>query len=102
LSGFPSEPLEKKLLENKEFQAMGLILVKESTADLLIALERPEMSWDCTYRMTHEETGMILGAGKVIAWDCIRAAPDVAGQIVKQLKQLRGPNPDTPQPAKSP
>jgi S1-C subfamily serine protease len=101
-SGFPSEPLEKKLLENKEFQAMGLILVKNSTADLLIALERPTMSWDCTYRMTQEETGMVLGAGKAIAWDCIRAAPDIAGQIVKRLKQLREPNPVTPQPAKKP
>jgi hypothetical protein len=100
-SGFPSEPLEKKLLENKDFLAMGLVLVKDATsADLLITLERPTMSWDCSYRMTHEETGVILGAGKAIAWDCIRAAPDIASQIVKRLKQLREPNPVTPQPAK--
>jgi len=100
-SGFPSEPLEKKLLENKDFQAMGLALVKDSRADLLIVLDRPTMSWDCTYRMTHEESGMVVGAGKAIAWDCIRAAPDIAGQIVKRLKQLREVNPVTPQPPAS-
>ncbi|HET8923681.1 MAG TPA: S1C family serine protease [Candidatus Acidoferrum sp.] len=103
VSGFPSEPLEKKLLENKDFQAMGLVLLKDPGADLMITLERPTMSWDCTYRMTYIETGMIVGAGKSIAWDCIRAAPDIAGQIVKQLKQLRQPNPIKPQqPVKKP
>lgn len=89
-SGFPAEPLEKKLLENKEFLSMGLVIVNHPQgADLQILLERPTMSWDCTYRMTHPATGMVLGAGKDIAWDCIRAAPAIADQIVKRLKQLR-------------
>lgn len=91
-SGFPAEPLEKKLLENRDFQAMGFALVTDAaSADILIKLERPTLSWDCTYRMTDQRNGTIIGSGKNIAWDCIRAAPAISNQIVKQLKQLYSP-----------
>lgn len=87
-SGFPAQPVEKKLLENRDFQAMGFLLVTDqSSADIVVSLDRPTLSWDCTYRMMDRNTGAILGAGKNIAWDCIRAAPSIADQIVKQLKQ---------------
>ncbi len=89
-TGFPAEPLEKKLYESKEFLAMGLAIVTDAGgADLLIQLDRVGISWDCTYRMTHPATGTVLGSGKTIAWDCVRAAPGIADQIVKRLKQLR-------------
>ncbi len=45
--------------------------------------------WDFTYEMIHRETGFKLGAGKVIAWDGVRAAPGIARQIRKRLRQLR-------------
>lgn len=89
-SGFPSEPLEKKLLENPKFREMGFELqVSQGGADLLIQLDRPTLSWDCTYRITNLRNGAIVGAGKTIAWDCIRAAPGVAQQIVADLQKLR-------------
>ncbi len=103
VSGFPAGPVEKKLLENKDFQAMGFVLTKDKyNADLLIELDRPSFSWDCTYRMTHQQSRAILGAGKNIAWDCIRAAPAISDQIVNRLKQLRAPTPQPLQPNKKP
>ncbi len=103
MSGFPADPLEKKLLENRDFQAMGFLLTKDRhNADLLIELDRPFFSWDCTYRMTHQQSRTILGAGKNIAWDCIRAAPAISDQIVNRLKQLRVPAAPPPQPPKKP
>jgi S1-C subfamily serine protease len=100
-TGFPAEPLEKKLYENKEFLAMGLVTVTDpSAADLVIQLDRVGVSWDCTYRMIHPATGAVLGAGKTIAWDCVRAAPGIADQIVKRLKQLRESGTPAPTPPK--
>jgi hypothetical protein len=98
-TGFPAEPLEKKLYDNKEFLSMGLVTVTDAgAADLVIQLDRVGISWDCTYRMTHPATGTVLGSGKTIAWDCVRAAPGIADQIVKRLKQLR----ESGAPAKTP
>ncbi|HET7207049.1 MAG TPA: S1C family serine protease [Terriglobales bacterium] len=92
-SGFPAEPLEKKLLENTKFREMGFSLqVSQGGAEILIQLDRPTLSWDCTYRITNLRNGAIIGAGKTIAWDCIRAAPGVAEQIVADLQKWRGPS----------
>ncbi len=82
----PPEPLEKKLFENKDFQASGLVLVAEPRADLVIELSRKQFTFDFTYRLVHPATGTLLGSGKVIAIDGIRAAPGLAGQIGKRLK----------------
>lgn len=85
----PPEPLEKKLFENKDFQTSGLVLVTSPPADLVIELSRTPMTFDFTYRLVHPTTGTILGSGKVIAIDGIRAAPGLAKQIGKRLKEWR-------------
>ena len=91
---FPAEPLEKKLFEKEEFRSGQFMIVRDPrTADVVIELERKEFTWDFTYRMTHGATGVILGSGKVIAWDGVRAAPGTATQIVKRLRELRSTNP---------
>ena len=43
--------------------------------------------------MTHRASGTVVGSGKVIAWDGVRAAPGIASQIVKRVRELRGPAP---------
>jgi hypothetical protein len=86
---FPAEPLEKKLLEKEEFRSGHWLLVKDRrSADLIIELDRKVLTWDFTYRMTHQSTGIILGAGKAIKWDGVRAAPEIANQIVARLRYL--------------
>lgn len=92
---FPPEPLEKKLFEETEFRRGSLVLVKQrDRADLVIELDRKKLTWDFTYRMVHPSTGTILGAGKVIAWDGIRAAPGIAKQIIRRVRELRTPTPE--------
>ncbi len=90
---FPREPLEKKLFQQSEFKTGALIIVSSvGDADVVIQLDRVRRRWmwDFTYVMIHRETGFKLGAGKVIAWDGVRAAPGIARQISKRLRQLRG------------
>jgi hypothetical protein len=88
--GVPSEPLEKKLFEYPEFQKGELILLRKAEgADLLVELDRKSGTWDFTYTMTHPKSGIVLGAGKVIAWDGVRAGTELAKQIMKCLRELR-------------
>ncbi len=88
--GIPVQPLEKKLQEKPEFKSGDFVLTtSRSNADLVILLTRKQMTWDFTYEVIHPATGLIVGSGKVIAWDGIRAAPGLADQIVKQLRALR-------------
>jgi len=97
----PPEPLEKKLFEDKDFQSWGYVLLRsQADADLVIELERKEWTWDFTYRLVHPRSGVILGSGKEIAWDGVRAAPGLAKQIVQRLKTLRTGPPPPAEPKK--
>jgi S1-C subfamily serine protease len=89
--GFPSEPVVKKLLQQPEFKNGELAIVtSKNEADLVISLERKSGTWDFTYLMTHPASGTVVGSGKVIAWDGVRAAPGISSQIMKRLRELRG------------
>ena len=87
---FPAEPLEKKLFERQEFKEGRLVLVEDPhAADLIIELSRKPLTWDFTYRLVHPSSGVILGSGKVIAWDGVRAAPEIANQIMDRVRSLQ-------------
>jgi S1-C subfamily serine protease len=88
---FPTEPVLKKLLEQPEFKNGDLVIVtSRSDAELVVELARKPWTWDFTYLMTHPASGAVVGSGKVVAWDGVRAAPGIASQIVKRLRELRG------------
>ena len=101
----PTEPVEKKLLENSDFAALGLVIVKDDySSDLTISLDRPVLTWDFTYTMTDRRTQAVLGSGKIIAWDGVRAAAGLAEEIVKRLKTYREQaeeKPERREPAKN-
>jgi hypothetical protein len=87
---FPAEPVEKKLFERPEFKEGNLLIVEDPhAADLVIELSRKELTWDFTYRLVQPSSGVILGSGKVIAWDGVRAAPEIADQIMDRMRFLR-------------
>jgi len=97
--GFPIEPVLKKLLEEREFKSGELAIVtSKDEADLVVQLRRQYGTWDFTYVMIHPASGTVVGSGKVIAWDGVRAAPGISSQIMKRLRELR----DTTQSAKKP
>jgi len=82
--------VEKKLFERPEFKEGNLLLVEDPhAADLVIELSRKLLTWDFTYRLVHPASGVILGSGKVIAWDGVRAAPQIADQIMVRVRFLR-------------
>ena len=57
--------------------------------NLLIELSRKPLTWDFTYRLVQPSSGVILGAGKAIAWDGVRAAPLIAKQIMDRVRFLQ-------------
>lgn len=88
--GIPAEPLTKKLLEEPEFRSGELLVTQQrASADLVIELSRKSATWDFTYQLVHPASGLILGSGKVIAWDGVRAAPGLSKQIMMRIRELR-------------
>ena len=87
---FPPEPLEKMLFKTLEFKGGNLMVVEDPhAADLVIELSRKPLTWDFTYRLVQPSSGVILGAGKAIAWDGVRAAPLIAKQIMDRVRFLQ-------------
>ena len=91
---FPVEPVLALLLKQPEFTKGELAIVtSREDADLLIQLDRTTGTWDFTYLMIHPASGTVVGSGKVVAWDGVRAAPGISSQIIKRLRELRGTAP---------
>ncbi len=90
----PAQPVQKNLLDSPDFQAWGFVILDApKDADLVIELDRPALTWDFTFQITDVKTKAVLGSGKVIAWDGVRAAPSLADEIVKRIKVLRPVSP---------
>jgi hypothetical protein len=87
---FDAQALENALSRDAEFQKLSVVLVRDSTAaDLLLRVERPLFSFDFTYRLEDARSSVVVGTGKVIAVDGVRAAPLVAKEIVKRLRAAK-------------
>lgn len=83
----PSEPLEKSLMQSPAFRTWGFVVVKDQkNADLIIRLDHPIIGWDYTFTIFDRKTRAVIGSGKVIAWDGIRAAPGLAADIINRIE----------------
>jgi len=83
----PSEPIEKSLMQTGSFKTWGFVIVKDQkNADLIIRLDHPIIGWDYTFTIVDRRTRAVIGSGKVIAWDGIRAAPGLAADIVSRIE----------------
>jgi hypothetical protein len=90
--------LENELRKRPEFEAMGLMIVKDrSKADLMIDLDRPVFTYIFTYSLSSADTRAVLTNGKVTAFDGHFAAPKIAKELLKRIRAIRG---ETPQAAK--
>jgi hypothetical protein len=97
-SFFTPETLERELVTQAGYSALGLILVKDArVADLAITIDRPLFTYTFTYAVTDAKTSVVLDAGKVTAIDGNTAAGKIAKELMTRLTSMRrGDNPEKP------
>jgi len=95
---FTPETLERELVRQREYEALGLLLVKDKrVADLLITVDRPLFTYTFTYAVTDAKTSVVVATGKVTAIDGNTAAGKIAKELVARWAALRQqPRPSEP------
>jgi hypothetical protein len=92
-SFFESDQLQNALRKRQEFDAWQLAIIdnwqKREVADVTITIDRPLFTYDFTYKIT-SRSGILLAAGKVIAFDSNAAAPKLAQRIIEEMRVARG------------
>ena len=89
-SFFTPETLEREFVKQAGYDALGLVLVKDSrVADLLITIDRPLFTYTFTYAVTDAKTSVALDMGKVTAIDGNSAAGKIAKELIARLTALR-------------
>lgn len=87
------DTLDRALAQNKEWQKLGIVLVNDlRVADLQIELDRPLFTYVHTFVILDKRTSIILGSGKVTAFDGNIASDGLAKDITKIFKAARAPN----------
>ncbi len=85
-----ADRFEDELRKRPEFQAMGLVIVKEQRlADLEIDLGRPLFTFTFTYNVTSPAASILVTSGKVTAFDGGGAAPKIAKELLKRIQAAR-------------
>jgi len=85
--------LEKELLDNSEFRALGIHPVNdERGGGLLVNIDRPLFTYDFTYSVSDSHSGIVLATGKVTAIDGPHAAQGIAKKLVQELEKARAVN----------
>lgn len=93
---FEEAQLQNALRKRTEFNNWQLVIIDgwdnstTKTADLWIEIDRPLFTYTFTYQILHRRTMMVLGTGKVTAFDGNVAAPKLAARIIEDIKQARG------------
>jgi hypothetical protein len=84
------ETLQKELQNRPEFPAWELTAAEDAkTADVVITITLPFLTWEWNYRMVYQPTGTVLGSGKVSAAVENTAVPQLAAMIVKRIRDVR-------------
>ena len=84
---FKPVQLQGALRKRSEFDALQLSMVDAAFggADVLIEIDRPIFTYYFTYKIIDRKTTVVLGAGKVTAFDGKFAAPLLARDIMKDF-----------------
>jgi hypothetical protein len=84
------DTLDHALLQQKDWEKLGLTIVTDPrVADLSIEIDRPLFTYYHTIVITDKRTTIILGTGKVTAFDGTIASTGLAGDIVKIFATAR-------------
>lgn len=86
------DTLDRALVLQKDWPVLGLTLVQDKrVADLLIEIDRPLFTYVHTFVIVDKRTSIILGSGKVTAFDGTIASGGLAKDIVKIFSAARLP-----------
>ena len=82
--------LQKELLGDSEFRALGLSVVDGyKGGDLLVTIDRPLFTYDFTYSVSDSHTGVVVATGKVTAIDGPHAAQGIARKLIQEFEKAR-------------
>ena len=89
---FKPDMLAHELDKQPEFHNLGLAVAMNCrVADVDIMVDRPIFTYYWTFVAKDRNTSLVIGSGKVIAFDGIHAAPGLAKQFVAQMKTVQEP-----------
>jgi Trypsin-like peptidase domain len=84
------QQLQDALYVRPEVRDWGISIVDDkSAADVWVNVTRPFLTFDWVYTVSSLRSGEVLAKGKVIAWDGPLAAPQLAAEIVKDIRNAR-------------
>src|SRR5262249_30234015 len=85
-----AEHFEGELRKRPEFNAMGLMIVKdEKAADIRIDINRAEFSFQYSFTATNPESSIVVSSGKVTAWNGDFAGPRLAKEFLMHMQAVR-------------
>jgi hypothetical protein len=86
------DTVDRALAGQKDWLGLGLTIVQDQrVADLLIEIDRPLFTYVHTFVIVDKRTSIILGSGKVTAFDGTIASDPIAKEIVKIFAAARLP-----------
>jgi hypothetical protein len=88
------DTLDRALVGQKDWEKLGLTIVQDPrVADLLIEIDRPLFTYVHTFVIVDKRTSIVLGSGKVTAFDGTIASTGLAKDITKIFASERLPKP---------
>jgi hypothetical protein len=88
------DTLDRALVLQKDWDKLDLTIVQDQrVADLLIEIDRPLFTYVHTFVVIDKKTSIVLGSGKVTAFDGTIASGGLAKDIVKIFAAERLPQP---------
>jgi hypothetical protein len=86
------DTLDRALALEKDWPKLALTIVQDKrVADLVIEIDRPLFTYIHTYVVVDKKTSIVLGAGKVTAFDGTIASGGIAKDIVKIFAAVQNP-----------
>jgi len=88
------DTLDRALVQQQDWNKLGLTIVQDPrVADLFIEIDRPLFTYVHTFVISDKRTTIVLGSGKVTAFDGTIASGGLAKDIVKIFSAARLPEP---------
>ena len=90
---FEEVQLQTALQKREEMRTWQIGIIdgwaNRTNADIFIEIDRPLFTYTFTYQMLDQKTGLVLGTGKVTAFDGNEAAVKLAEKIIEEIKKAK-------------